>query len=183
MCVCVFLNEYKNCVPVDAHDELHCRSSKVAHLHKVMWPRGAPPDVEVVHTQRLLSPEIWAHSKLICFFTVSRNRSNILCARRRIKSWTESCVRSHGATGAVPERGELRKAHGLDMDVRLSVEPSAGVLQLNGVDLTQSHGMRQHCLVRCSVCLTAGHKHTHTHRVYFCTACCPHQKSAHNKLY
>lgn len=85
-------------------------------------------------------------------------------------------MRSHGATGAVPERGELRQAHGLDMDVRLSVEPSAGVLQLNGVDLTQSRGMRQHCLVHCSVCLTAGHKRTRGQGVFLYSVSSPPKK-------
>lgn len=109
---------------------------------------------------------IW---NLLFFYSYSYKTEVILSARRTIKSWTEQCVRSHGATGAVPERGELRQAHGLHMDVRLSVEPSAGVLQLNGVDLTQSHGMGQHCLVHRGVGLTAGHKHKHMGREVLCT--------------
>lgn len=40
-----------------------------------------------------------------------------------------------------PVRGELRQAHGLDVDVCLPVEPSASVPQLDGVDLTQDRGV------------------------------------------
>lgn len=137
---------------------------------------GAPRLTLRLFTHSGCSPLKYEHIRnllllfIYFFFTVSGNRSNrchFKCKKKKNKILNRVvCVRSHGAAGAVPERGELRQAHGLDVDVRLSVEPSAGVLQLNGVDLTQSHGVRQHCLVHCSVCLTAGHKHTHGHGVF-----------------
>lgn len=61
-----------------------------------------------------------------------------------------------------PERGELCEAHRLDVDVSLSVETSSGVLQLDGVDLTQSDGVRQHHPVHRRICPTAIHTHKHT---------------------
>lgn len=78
------------------------------------------------------------------------------------------CVCSHSPIGAVPERGELGEADGLDVDVSLSVEPSSSVPQLDGVDLTQDHGVSQHSPVHCCICLTVIHTHTciYTHRVH-----------------
>lgn len=54
----------------------------------------------------------------------------------------------------VPEQGELGQAHGLDVDVSLSVEANPGVLQIDGVDFAQSHGVSQHRPVLCRGRLT-----------------------------
>lgn len=64
--------------------------------------------------------------------------------------------------GAVPERGELRDADRLDVDVSLSVEPSSSVPHLDGADLTQSHGVSQHRPVRGGIRLTATNTHVNT---------------------
>lgn len=57
--------------------------------------------------------------------------------------------------GALPGGGELGETHGLDVDVQLSVEARAGVFQLDGVDLAQHDGMRQHHAVHRGACLPA----------------------------
>lgn len=56
---------------------------------------------------------------------------------------------------AVPERGELGEADRLYVDVSLPVEPSSSVPQLDGVDLTQGHGVSQHRPVHRGICRTA----------------------------
>lgn len=66
---------------------------------------------------------------------------------------------------AVPEGGELRETDRLDVNVSLSVEASSGILQLDGVDLTQSHRVGQHHPVHCRSCLTATHTHTYAQSV------------------
>lgn len=55
---------------------------------------------------------------------------------RKSGSFNRSVVRSDRTMGALPDRGELGQADGLDMDVSLSVEASSSVLHLDGVDLT-----------------------------------------------
>lgn len=72
---------------------------------------------------------------------------------------TDQSVCSDRTMGALPERWKLGQADGLDVDVSLSVEASPGVLQLDGVDLTQSSRVSQHRLVHRRICLTATHAH------------------------
>lgn len=63
-----------------------------------------------------------------------------------------------------PERGDFGETDRLDVDVSLSVEASSGVLHLDGVDLTQSSSVTQHCPVHCFICLTAiPHKMRQSH--------------------
>jgi len=62
----------------------------------------------------------------------------------------------------VPEWRDLWQTDGLDVDVGLSVEPSSGVLQPDGGDLTQRVRVGQHRQVPRQACVAATHTHTHS---------------------
>lgn len=80
-----------------------------------------------------------------------------------ILSSTDICPLGAVAWGRVrcfvPERRELWEADGLDVDLRLPVEPSSGVLQLDGVNLTESERVGQHRPVHRGVRLTETRTH------------------------
>lgn len=57
----------------------------------------------------------------------------------------------------IPQKRDLGQTDRLHVDVSLSVEAASNVLQLNGVDLTQSCRVRHHRPVHCCICLTEIH--------------------------
>lgn len=77
-----------------------------------------------------------------------RTQRGKLCLTVEEKMWWDSCI---------PEQGELGQTHRLDVDVSLSVEPSAGVPQIDEVGFTQSHRVSQHRPVHCRGRLTEIH--------------------------